>query len=101
MFIAYGSRQGASPQRGDMFIGQPQFFTHGGDECSYLFSPFFCQHEPTETCHLVGVRNHLVGRKAINMSLLWSEDAPHRSSIVVKKTRSCLLATQRKTGRHP
>jgi hypothetical protein len=35
--------------------------------------------------------DHLVGLEAINMSLLWSEDAPRRFRIVVKKENKKLL----------
>jgi hypothetical protein len=98
MFIAYGPRHGSSPQRGDMFIGVALVKNNSSlpvstnsDVCFNILR----HNAPVETCHPAGMKHHLVGRKAINMSLLRSKDVPRRSSIFVKKTRSCSLATQR------
>jgi hypothetical protein len=84
MFIAYGPRQGSSPQRGDMFIAVApgeQFFTADVDEFNVCLNPSLSPCRP-ETCHPAGVKHHLIGPQAINMSLLQSEDAPHNSRIL-------------------
>jgi hypothetical protein len=98
MFIAHGPRQGSSPQRGDMFIAVASSTTilYSRRRRMQLFVATLLCHKARATCHPAGVKNHLVGRKAINISLLRSEDVTRRSRIVVKKeTRSCSLAIQR------
>jgi hypothetical protein len=68
MFIAYGPRQGSSPQRGDMFIAVASVNNNSSltvspnsDVCC---NPSLSRMPGPETCHPAGVKNHLVGRKA-------------------------------------
>jgi hypothetical protein len=73
MFIADGSRQGSSPQRGDMFIAVASVNNNSSlpasTNAAICFNPSLSQ-GPAATCHPAGVKNHLVGLQAINMSLL-------------------------------
>jgi hypothetical protein len=94
MFIAYGPRQGSSPQRGDIFIAVASVNHNSSLPAStnaLFVSTLFYQHARPETCHPAGVKNHLVGRKAINMSLLRSEDVPRRPELLSrnKKLLTC------------